>query len=90
MKYKPSFPPIAKLKFYLMFRGFNTPYKKWSYPFVACSPYDDFRSSPNLYAPPSSVNMTTMIRQHTKFTPNASSPRLTLDPYRGAASLTQS
>ena len=32
---------------------------------------------PNLYALPGPINMTTMIRQHTKFPPTASSPRKT-------------
>ena len=32
---------------------------------------------PNLYALPSPINMTTMIRQNTKFPPTARSPRQT-------------
>ena len=31
----------------------------------------------NLYAPQRPINMTTMIKQHTKFPPTASSPRQT-------------
>ena len=33
----------------------------------------------NLYAPPSPINMTTMIRQHTKFPYNVSSPKQTFN-----------
>ena len=30
---------------------------------------DEFKISPNLYVPPSPINVTTMISQHTKFPP---------------------
>ena len=45
----------------------NFPNKKWSQPFDACPPYDDFKI---FCKPPCSSkfhNMTTMIRQYTKF-----------------------
>ena len=41
---------------------------------------DDFKISPNLYALPSPINMTTMIKQHTTFLPTHSSPRQTSSP----------
>ena len=73
---QPSPLPIAKLKsLHVVSRG-QLPPIKWSYPFVAYPPYDDFKISlPTYYAPPSPINMATMIRQHTKFPRTASSPR---------------
>ena len=44
----------------------STPPNK-NVPFVACPPYDGFKILPNLYAPPSLINMTTMKRQHKNF-----------------------
>ena len=49
----------------MLSRGQLPPIKMVS-PFVACFPYDSFKISPNLHALPSPINMTTMIRQHTK------------------------
>ena len=39
------------------------------------------KSPPNLHAPPSPTNMTTMIKQHAKFAPSTSSPRLFTDSW---------
>ena len=47
----------------------NGPFPLW------LTPHMTLKSPPNLNALPSSTNMTTMIRQHTKFPPTASSPR---------------
>ena len=43
-------------------------------------PYKTLKSLPDLYAPPSPINMTTVIRQHTKFPPTATSPRQSCSP----------
>ena len=60
-------PPIAKLKYlHAVLRG-QFPHKKWSHTFVACpSPNPmTLKSSPIPSAPPSPINITAMIRQHT-------------------------
>ena len=38
------------------------------------------KSPPNLYAFPSPINMTTMIKQHANYPPTASSPKQTCSP----------
>ena len=74
------------------------PHKKWSQPLWLAPHMMTLKSSLNLHAPPSPINMTTMIRQH-KFPPSASPqanlftslftvPQLTLDDFQWAASLT--
>ena len=50
-------------------QGVNFRHDKWSHSFVACPLFDDSKISHNLYAPPSPINMTTMIRHYTKFHP---------------------
>ena len=54
---------------------------------LICSSYDEFNLyaicyiyNPNLYALPRPINMTNMIRQHTKFPSTVSSPRQTWSP----------
>ena len=62
--------------------GVNFPHKKWSHHFMAFSkPHKTtLESPPNLYALPSLGNITTMVRQHTKFPPSAISPSKTCSP----------
>ena len=71
---EPSPLAIAKLKFlHCVLRCRLLPLK-WSHPFVACPPFHDFKIPPSLYALASPINMTTMIRQNTKFPLTARSP----------------
>ena len=68
---QPSPPTIAKLKSLHGALTGQLPPIKWSHPFVVCHSFDNFKISPNLYALPSPINMTTMIKQNTKFPPTA-------------------
>ena len=75
---QPSSPPTAKLKSLHGILRYQRPHKNgpitlWLVPHMITS--KDL--SPNLYALPSPVNVTTMIRQHTKFPHTARSPRQT-------------
>ena len=75
---QPSSPPTAKLKSLHGILRYQRPHKNgpitlWLAPHMITS--KDL--SPNLYALPSLINLTTMIRQHTKFLPTARSPRET-------------
>ena len=94
---QPSPPTIAKSKsIHGVMRGQLFPWK-WSHPFVACPSFDNFKipPPPNLHGLPTPINMTTMIKQNTKFPPTARYPRhtwspgyslppqVTLDHYRG-------
>ena len=74
---QPSPPTIVKLKsLHGILRGQrpqkNSPNPLWLGPHLITS-----KSSPNLYALPTPINMTTIIRQNTKFPPTARSPRQT-------------
>ena len=79
---QPSPPTVAKLKsLHLVLRG-QLPPQKWSHPLVACPPLRTSKSPQPIcqYILPSTANMTTIIRQNTKFHPNARSPRQTWSP----------
>ena len=69
---QPGPPTVAKLKFlYGALKGQLCPLK-WSHPWwLAPPPFDNFKvlPPPNLCALPRPTNMTTMIRQNTKFPP---------------------
>ena len=99
---QPSFLPTAKLKSLLCVLGRggegegSTPPIKMVPSRCGLPPYDDFKISLQPICS-SKSHMTIMIRHHKNFPPTASSfrlftrlftaPRLTLDYYRGAASL---
>ena len=76
-------PTIAKLQslhgaLRVSFPHKNGPIPLWLAP---PSPFDNFKSPcPNVYALPSPINMTTMIRQNTKFPSIARSSRQTWSP----------
>ena len=66
---QPSPSPIAKLK---SLHGVLRGWIFWLGPHMITS-----KSPPNKYPLPSPINMTIMIRRHTKFPPTARSPKQT-------------
>ena len=72
---QPSPPQLPNENIYLVSRGFNSPPKNDPTPLWLVPHMMTLKSFPNLYVPPSPINMTTMIRKYTKFPPSASSPR---------------
>ena len=64
----------------MLSQGINSPHKNGPIPLRLASRMMTLKSPHKLYALPSPRNVTTMIRQHTKFSPPALSPRQTLSP----------
>ena len=68
-------------------RGVNSnlppSHKNWSPPSMACPPLSDDFKSLKLFAPPSPINITTMVRHHKQFPSNLqqASPQVRLTPH---------
>ena len=61
----------------MVLRGVSSPHKNGHISLWLAPHMMTLKSPRNLYALPGPINMTTMIRQHTKFPPTASSPMQT-------------
>ena len=72
---QPSPPPLPDENLYMVSSGVNSPIKNGPNPLWLAPHMMTLKSFPNLYVPLSPINMTTMIRQYTEFSPSASSPR---------------